>query len=290
MQSSMILADIRKRQDAMSANDQKLSEFIQKNAPLLRDYSSQQLAEAVGISQSSVVKFSQKMGYKGYPALKMAISEEIARTAAGADVVVRTPAPAKPLENNDDSLFSLLASTKEWVFKEIEGLNPEKVMLDVVRIVEGAKRIQFISAGGFSLGFKDFALKLLVAGKTVVAENDLFMQRAGIASMKRGDVLFALSLSGTNNHVVELAELAREAGVTIISLTGYNVTPLTLCADYNLYIYPENDKGLGDLQGQDIVARVALQHVIDCLYLTLLRRNTYIREQFEASKQSLQEL
>lgn len=274
----------------MSANDRKLAEFIRENAPLLRDFSSQQLAEAVGISQSSVVKFSQKMGYKGYPDLKLAISEEIARGAAEPKMEAVASVPKQMQVDDSASLFSAISHAKEHICSHISDLNPERVMLDVVRCLETAKRIHFIAPGGFSAGFKDFALKLLVAGKTVVAESDLFLQRAGIATLKRGDVLFALSLSGSNQNVVQLAETAREAGVSIVSLTGYNVTPLTLCADYNLYIYPENDVEIGDLQAPDIVARVAQQHLIDYLYLSLMQRNTYFREKFDAAKRHLLEL
>jgi DNA-binding MurR/RpiR family transcriptional regulator len=43
-----------------------------------RHLSSQQLAQEAGVSQSSVVKFAQKIGYKGFPALKLAISEALA--------------------------------------------------------------------------------------------------------------------------------------------------------------------------------------------------------------------
>lgn len=56
--------------DQLSASERKLADFILDNSHLLRDYSSQQLADAVGISQSSVVKFCQKLGYKGYPRFK----------------------------------------------------------------------------------------------------------------------------------------------------------------------------------------------------------------------------
>ncbi|MDK6514401.1 MurR/RpiR family transcriptional regulator, partial [Klebsiella oxytoca] len=43
-----------------------------------RHLSSQQLANEAGVSQSSVVKFAQKLGYKGFPALKLALSEALA--------------------------------------------------------------------------------------------------------------------------------------------------------------------------------------------------------------------
>ncbi len=63
------LVKIRSSRDQMSAIERRIADFILDNAHLLRDYSSQQLASALGVSQSSVVKFSQKLGFKGYPDL-----------------------------------------------------------------------------------------------------------------------------------------------------------------------------------------------------------------------------
>ena len=63
----------------MSAIERRIADFLLENAHLLRDYSSQQLADALRISQSSVVKFSQKLGFKGYPDLKFSVGEDIAR-------------------------------------------------------------------------------------------------------------------------------------------------------------------------------------------------------------------
>ena len=73
------LIKIRSERDQMSAIERRIADFILENAQLLRDYSSQQLANALRISQSSVVKFSQKLGFKGYPDLKYSIGEAIAR-------------------------------------------------------------------------------------------------------------------------------------------------------------------------------------------------------------------
>src|SRR6187402_1314502 len=73
------LLRIRAERDQMSAIERRIADFILDNSHLLRDYSSQQLADALRISQSSVVKFSQKLGFKGYPDLKYSIGEAVAR-------------------------------------------------------------------------------------------------------------------------------------------------------------------------------------------------------------------
>src|SRR5690606_18203767 len=76
---------IRAERGQMSAIERRIADFILDNTHLLRDYSSQQLANALGISQSSVVKFSQKLGFKGYPDLKASIGEAVARAGEGGE-------------------------------------------------------------------------------------------------------------------------------------------------------------------------------------------------------------
>ena len=49
------LLKIRAERDRMSAIERRIADFVLDNAQLLRDCSSQQLANALGISQSSVV-------------------------------------------------------------------------------------------------------------------------------------------------------------------------------------------------------------------------------------------
>ena len=79
------LVKIRSERDRMSAIERRIADFVLENSQLLRDYSSQQLANALGISQSSVVKFCQKLGFKGYPDLKLSINEAVARADNGHD-------------------------------------------------------------------------------------------------------------------------------------------------------------------------------------------------------------
>ena len=88
------LVKIRSERDQMSAIERRIADFLLDNAHLLRDYSSQQLADALKISQSSVVKFSQKLGYRGYPDLKYSIAEAAMPDEAAA---ARASGPSSPV-------------------------------------------------------------------------------------------------------------------------------------------------------------------------------------------------
>jgi len=263
------LGNMQRSAKEMSGNGRKLANFILNNAPLLRDYSSQQLAEAVGVSQSSVVKFSQKLGYRGYPDLKLAVSEDLGR---GGTAQLAPVLPRKRTVKSSGTVFENLVKLKLDALHNIAELNNEEVLRKTVRAFDEANRIQFAAAGDYSLVLKDFALKLMIMGKSVIAESDLFLQRANLASMKRGDVLVAVSISGQNSQIVALAEMAKEAGITVISITEYDVNPLSLCADLSLFLCSDQFVFTGTGETAQIVARAALQHIIDALFLVLSNR------------------
>src|SRR5690348_9763120 len=90
------LIKIRAERDQMSAIERRIADFILENAHLLRDYSSQQLANSLRISQSSVVKFSQKLGFKGYPDLKVSVSEAVARENGNGESRAAPPSRSDP--------------------------------------------------------------------------------------------------------------------------------------------------------------------------------------------------
>src|SRR5215203_2543695 len=94
------LLKIRSERDQMSAIERRIADFILDNAHLLRDYSSQQLADALRISQSSVVKFSQKLGFKGYPDLKFSVGQDFARGGASDEAAME----AAPLDSAHSAL------------------------------------------------------------------------------------------------------------------------------------------------------------------------------------------
>lgn len=76
------LLRIRQIYSTLAQNDRKLADFLLINPEQARHLSSQKLAQQTGVSQSAVVKFAQKLGYKGFPALKLALSEVVAMPKA----------------------------------------------------------------------------------------------------------------------------------------------------------------------------------------------------------------
>ena len=51
---------------------------------------------------------------------------------------------------------------------------------------------------------------------------------------RKGDVLLAITTSGTSRNIVKAAEVARRKGVKIVALTGRDETPITELADVSI--------------------------------------------------------
>lgn len=51
---------------------------------------------------------------------------------------------------------------------------------------------------------------------------------------RKGDVLLAITTSGTSRNIVKAAEVARRMGVKVVALTGRDETPITELADVSI--------------------------------------------------------
>ena len=261
MRGMSCLAIIRSARDDMSANEKKLADFILENAPLIRDYSSQQIAASVGVSQSSVVKFSQKIGYKGFTDLKLAIHESVIKQGANVALLQSADARDRQVASPRDELYR---SKSEALLRASE-LNDERRIDAAVGAIAGAGRVQVIGVGNAYIASRDLSLKLMTLGKAVIAEGDAHLQLSGVATLKRGDCLVACSDLGQEPALIQIVRQAKKAGVAIVSMTGPGGNPVSALADVRLYTASSGaESGL-----PAVLAAVSRQHVVDLVYFAL---------------------
>ena len=258
------LTIIRSARDSMSANEKKLADFVLENAPLIRDYSSQQIAGSVGVSQSSVVKFSQKLGYKGFTDLKLAVHESVVKQGSNVSVLRSDDGYAEEQPIKD----SLLARKSE-VLNSSTVINDNDAILAAVLALESAAQVQVIGADGASLVAKDLAHKLIELGKPVIAESDLDVQLSGVAKLRRGDCLVVISASGQPAHLIDVVKSAKKSAAVVISITNQWANPLGTICDIQLYSVSSGDSP----DVKKLIVATSQQHLVDLLYCSLVQRS-----------------
>lgn len=276
------LVKMRAAREALSANEKKIADFILKNSALIRDYSSQNLAASVGVSQSSIIKFSQKLNYRGFTDLKLAIHESVVISGNGELPDKQGKGP----DEKSDSIQQQLYSVKNEALLTTMELNDEKRILAAVRILEKSKRIQIIALGAGSLVARNFASMLIQIGKFVIAEVDTYIQLSSIATLGKGDVVLVISFSGESAKMIQITRQAKKAGVAIISLTGYSANPIRSLADVQLFCV--NRQGKFDVP--QIISNASQQHVVDVLFSCILKRDRKAKELLALSRKIVESL
>jgi DNA-binding MurR/RpiR family transcriptional regulator len=277
------LVKIRAFQNELSPNERKIARFILSNPALIRDYSSQNLANSVGVSQSSIVKFSQKLGYQGFPDLKLAIHEDVLLgengDAAGGERE-RTAGPA------DGPARERLYRAKIEAMRSTLQLNDEQRLMAAVEVLEGAERIQIIALGAGSMVARNLASQLIQIGRSVIAEVDTYMQLSSVATLGKRDALFLISFSGESPKILEIVKQARKAGAKIVTLTNYNANPIRALADVRLYSVGRVD----EFEIPQIVSGTSQQFVVDLLFSQLVQRDPRARELLARSRKLVDSL
>lgn len=258
------LVKIRSERDRMSAVERRIADFVLDNAQLLRDYSSQQLANALGISQSSVVKFSQKLGFRGYPDLKYSIGEAIARADSGDDAVVAAASEGDAL----DTLAGDLWRHKSEAEEASRLINPPAA-LDAVAAAIGAAgrsgKVFLIGLGEDDIYARAFALKLSLLGILTVHNFDTARMTANVSAAGPGDLLVVFSEHGKHPVLCKIARYFRERGGQVLTVTRHTANPLRALADLTLLVSAHDERPYIE----SILYQSALQHLLDAVFVRL---------------------
>ena len=277
------LLKIRSERDQMSAIERRIADFILDNAQLLRDYSSQQLASALGVSQSSVVKFSQKFGFKGYPDLKYSIGQALARN--GAD----KPATTTPADGDGDEYTRLeegLRRSKAAAEEETRLLNPRARVEEIVALVDGAGKVFVCGLGDDGLFAREFAMRLSLLGMLVVDHADPILMMANLSATRPGDVLLVFSEFGQLPVLCQLSRQFQACQGKVVSITRHTANPLRAHADATLVVSAHDPAP----HIEQLLYRSSLQYLLDFLFVLWCRANPERHRQLGINLERIQHL
>ncbi|SCB25092.1 MurR/RpiR family transcriptional regulator [Rhizobium hainanense] len=260
-----ILKKISAQLETMAPADRQIGQFIIDNPDQMLRLSSAALAVETGRSQSSVVKFSQKLGYAGYQELKLAVSEAKAQEwQAPAGMIHGT------IEVGDGYLTILqkLLGSKMQAMQQTISVNNEADIEKALEALHDARRIHLAGVGASSLVARDFSYKLMKLGRNVLHDSDSHVQMANASTLGPDDLLFALSYSGASIETLRIAELASQRQATVIAVTGLQDNPLSRVADICLHTVGDEDR----VRSSSITARDAQLMLTDLLFILLVQR------------------
>ncbi|MDU2063566.1 MAG: MurR/RpiR family transcriptional regulator [Sporomusaceae bacterium] len=245
--------------------EQKSAQFILDHPADIIHMTITELAETIETAESTIFRLCKKVGFSGYQQFKIALASDLYT-------------PFESLVNEVELSDSVLEIAGK-VFQQIaEGLQDtlklmeEPAMSKAIAALAQARRIDAYGCGGSAVIAADIEHRFMRFGGAVRAYADPHMQLASASLLQAGDVVLAISHSGSNQDILSAAACAKESGATIIALTSHMRSPLSLLAHISLYGMSREVK----YRSEAMSSRLIHLAIIDVLYVgvMLLQQDT----------------
>ncbi|WP_440053737.1 MurR/RpiR family transcriptional regulator [Pseudoalteromonas sp. T1lg65] len=267
---------------SLSNSEAKLADFTLMFGEKIRGLSSIELAKEAGVSQSSVVKFAQKLGYKGFPAFKIAVVDALnERTEQHIE--------ANELITSSDSLESIadkLQIKQQNVIAETRKLNTAKQFENALQLIKGAKKVIVCAIGSTFTMAQDLTWKLQKLGIPAIAQVDEISASSYIATMGKDDLIIVISNTGSSKSLITLVNQAIDNGSKCLAISRYGNSELINLADSNLFSIDEEQP----FKHSGILTRCSQSYLIDVLYIALTHSNLHWQKRAEKANKNMQAL
>lgn len=242
----------------LTSRERRVAEYILAQPQTIINLSIGQLARLSGTSESTVVRFCKKLGFEGFPHLKLVLAKN--HTELTSNVY--------PTVTRKDSVEELIGKTFRYA---MQALHDTSAVLSPVAVEKGAEvllranKVVLAGVGGSGAAADMAVQKLLRLGihSNVCSDPSRMPLVAGTLSPE--DVAIGISHRGRTECVEECLDIARRRGATTMAIVSDLQSPVAKKADIVLQsVCP--DSLLGPEAGS---ARVAQITVIDALCLAV---------------------
>ncbi|MGC8936252.1 MAG: 6-phospho-3-hexuloisomerase [Candidatus Methanomethylicaceae archaeon] len=107
----------------------------------------------------------------------------------------------------------------------------EKLIQILIEAMQSNKKILVVGAGRSGLAGRAFAMRLMHLGFNVYVFGDVITPAVG-----EGDIVIAISGSGTTKIIVTAATAAKEVRAKVVAITSHRDSPLAKLADHVITI------------------------------------------------------
>lgn len=238
----------------MGPSEKKIADYVLANPQEIIGISISELAVKCGCGDATVVRFSRRLGFEGYQALKIGIAGELsAVSSVGAEI------------QKEDTCFEIFRKRIHDVsvaLQNTESVLDEAELEKAANILMHAKRIVIFGLGNSAAIANDAAHKFLRLGLHAQACCDNHLQAIIASHLDRQSVAVGISHSGSSKDIVEALRLSKIGGATTIGITNYGTSPLVEAADISLFTKSDETR-------RSILAmssRIAQLAIFDAIY------------------------
>ncbi|WP_025133445.1 MurR/RpiR family transcriptional regulator [Leucobacter sp. PH1c] len=276
-------ARIRERLGECTPGERKVARALLAAYPAAGFESVAGLAEIAGVSGATVVRFTTKLGYAGFPDFQRALREELEqRSASPAALYARTNADQRP--PHPDDLAALAEPAVGNLRATFGGLSEHDFSTTVQALADPKRRIWLVG-GRYSMFLAEYFAASLqqLRGAVHMVPQMASVRAAAVVGFDAKDVLVAFDFRRYESETRHLVQHAKAHRATVVLVTDKWVSPCASDAD-TVLTSVASERGPFD----SVVPVMAL---IESLFeATLTRIGAPARERMEGIERTAQEL
>ena len=221
---------IQSRFPKLSKGQKLIAEYILKNYDKAAFMTAAKLGVSVGVSESTVVRFANELGFSGYPKLQKALQELIKNKLT----TVQRLELSNDYVSEGYALKGVLKADIENIRTTLEKIN-FNTFEDVVNNIFKAKRIYIIGLRSSTAlaEFLGFYLNIILQNVKTVGYgiSDIFEQMINVGE---GDLVIGIGFPRYASRTIDALAFAQDRGASVVALTDSLLSPLAAKADYSL--------------------------------------------------------
>lgn len=220
---SNLLKIIESRFDGLSKGQKSIARYILDHYEKAAYMTAAKLGMLVKVSESTVVRFANELGFDGYPALQSAL-RELVRTNLTSFQRVEV---SDSIIGDRDVLEQVLLSDAEKIRRTLDAID-RRAFDEAVDKIINANRIYIIGVRSSATlaGFLHYNLQMVFDNLTLVqttSGNEMFEQ---IMRIGEGDVMIAISFPRYSKRIIKAVEFAKKSGADVVALTDRETSPI----------------------------------------------------------------
>lgn len=210
---------IRSKYNKLSNKQRNIAEFILNNLQRCSDLSSNKLADLLGVNESTIVRFSQKLDLSSYKDLARLISESSKTESTTLERI-----EISKINNN------IISTTYLTEINSIKNI-PKNIDLEqynkIIDHVLNAKKIYILGcrSSSFLAGYLSYYLSMVYENITLLG-NKQINPIEEIKNISNEDVLFVISYPRYTSESLKIVKYANKKNANIICLTNNDSNPL----------------------------------------------------------------
>lgn len=225
-----LINQIQKRFSKLSKGQKLIAQYIIESYDKAAFMTASKLADKVGVSESTVVRFANALGFDGYPQLQKELKEIVKIKLT----TVQRVKMADEYSDIDLVLKKVLRADMNNIRTTLEKIDYDIFRQVINKICRAEKK--YIVGLRSSMALADyfgFYLNLILDDVKIIHHgiSNIFEQ---MFRMNNKDVVIGIGFPRYSMQTVDALSYAREQGITIIGITDSLSSPIAGLADYTL--------------------------------------------------------